>query len=71
MVRSALEGNFERARKLHYKHIDMMHAIFVDGNPAGVKGLLSVMNLCSEFLRLPLVHVTKPALNKFEAMLAG
>ncbi len=71
MVRSALEGNFEKARKLHYKHIDMIHSIFVDGNPAGVKGLLSVMNICSEFLRLPLVHVTKPTLNKFEAMLAG
>ncbi|MCX6276057.1 MAG: 4-hydroxy-tetrahydrodipicolinate synthase [Bacteroidetes bacterium] len=71
MIRFSLEGNFDKARKLQYKHIDMMHAIFVDGNPAGVKGLLSVMNICSEFLRLPLVHVTKPTLNKFEAMLAG
>ncbi len=71
LIRFSLEGNFDKARKLQYKHIDMMHAIFVDGNPAGVKGLLSVMNICSEFLRLPLVHVTKPTLNKFEAMLAG
>lgn len=71
MIRYSLEGNFEKARKLHYKHIDMMHAIFVDGNPAGVKGLLSVMNICSEYLRLPLVHVTKPTLNKFETMLAN
>ncbi len=71
MVRAALEGNFDKARKLHYKHLDMIHAIFVDGNPAGVKGLLSVMNICSEFLRLPLVNVNKAALNKFEAMLGG
>jgi 4-hydroxy-tetrahydrodipicolinate synthase len=71
MIRAALEGNFDKARRLHYKHIDMVHAIFVDGNPAGVKGLLSVMNICSEYLRLPLVHVTKPTLNKFEAMLAN
>jgi len=71
MIRAALEGNFEKARKLHYKHLEMIHAIFVDGNPAGVKGLLSVMNVCSEFLRLPLVHVTKPTLNKFEAMIAN
>jgi len=71
MIRAALEGNFDKARRLHYKHIEMVHAIFVDGNPAGVKGLLSVMNICSEYLRLPLVHVTKPTLNKFEAMLAN
>ena len=71
MIRFSLEGNFDKARKLQYKHLEMIHAIFVDGNPAGVKGLLSVMNICSEFLRLPLVHVTKPTLNKFEAMLAG
>jgi 4-hydroxy-tetrahydrodipicolinate synthase len=71
MVRAALEGNNDKARRLHYKHLDMIQAIFVDGNPAGVKGLLSVMDICSEYLRLPLVHVTKPTLNKFEAMLAN
>ena len=71
MVRAAMEGNYDKARKLHYKHLEMIHAIFVDGNPAGVKGLLSVMNICSEYLRLPLVNVGKATLNKFEGMLAG
>jgi len=71
MVRSALEGNFDKARKLHYKLLDITHAIYVDGNPSGVKGLLSVMNICSEHLRLPLVSVSKSALNKFETMMKG
>lgn len=71
MIRAAMEGNYDKARKLHYKHLEMVHAIFVDGNPAGVKGLLSVMNICSEYLRLPLVNVGKATLNKFEGMLAG
>jgi 4-hydroxy-tetrahydrodipicolinate synthase len=65
MVRSALEGNFDKARKLHYKLLDITHAIFVDGNPSGIKGLLSVMNICPEHLRLPLVSVSKSTLNKF------
>jgi len=69
MVRSALEGNFDKARKLHYKLMELTNAIFVDGNPAGVKGLLSVMNICAEHLRLPLVSVNKSALNKFSLML--
>ncbi len=69
MIRSALDGNFDKARKLHYKLLDITHAIFVDGNPSGIKGLLSVMNICPEHLRLPLVSVSKSALNKFETMM--
>ncbi len=69
MVRQGLNGNFEKARKLHFKLLDMMHAIFVDGNPSGVKGLLSVMGICSEFVRLPLLPVSKSTMNRFEAML--
>jgi 4-hydroxy-tetrahydrodipicolinate synthase len=69
MVRSALDGNFDKARKLHYKLLEITHAIYVDGNPSGIKGLLSVMNICAEHLRLPLVSVSKSTLNKFETMM--
>jgi 4-hydroxy-tetrahydrodipicolinate synthase len=69
MVRLCLEGSFDKARKLHYKLFDMTNAIFVDGNPAGVKGLLSVMNICQEHVRLPLVSVGKGTLNKFAELL--
>ncbi len=71
MVRQGLDGNFEKARKLHYKLLEWMHAIFVDGNPSGVKGLLSVMGVCSEFVRLPLLPVSRSVMNRFEAMLKG
>jgi len=69
LIRQALDGNFDKARKLHFKLLDTMHAIFVDGNPSGIKGLLSVMGICSEYVRLPLVPVSKSTLNRFEAML--
>lgn len=69
MIRQALDGNFDKARKIHYKLLDIIHAIFVDGNPSGVKGLLSVMGTCSEFVRLPLLPVSKSTLNRFEAMI--
>ena len=68
MVRSALDGNFERARKLNNKLMDITHAIYVDGSPSGVKGLLRTMNICSEHVRLPLVSVGKAVLNKFIAI---
>jgi len=69
MVRSGREGNFEKARKLHYKLADITHAIFVDGNPSGVKGLLNVMGVCQEHVRLPLTNVTKAVMNRFETMI--
>ena len=69
MVRQALDGNFDKAKKLHYKMLDLMHAIFVDGNPSGVKGLLSLMGSCSEFVRLPLLPVSKSTMNRLEAMM--
>jgi 4-hydroxy-tetrahydrodipicolinate synthase len=69
MVRQGIDGNFDKARKLHYKLLEWMHAIFVDGNPSGVKGLLSVMGVCSEFVRLPLLPVSRSVMNRFEAML--
>jgi 4-hydroxy-tetrahydrodipicolinate synthase len=69
MVRSCLDGNFEKARKIHHKLLEITQSIYVDGNPAGVKGLLSAMNICSEYLRLPLVNVGKATLNRFETLL--
>ncbi len=68
MVRLALDGNYDKAKKIHYKLLDVMHAIFVDGNPSGIKGLLTALNICSEHVRLPLTSVTKSAINKFESM---
>lgn len=68
MVRQGLDGNFDKAKKLHYKYLDIMHGIFVDGNPSGVKGMLSTMNICSEHVRLPLTAVGKAGLNKLEAL---
>lgn len=52
MIRIALDGNFEKSRKLHYKLLEIMHAIFIDGNPSGVKGLMTAMGICSEHVLL-------------------
>lgn len=71
MVRMGLNGNFEKARKFHYKLMDITHAIFVDGNPSGIKGLLNVLNVSTESVRLPLTSVNKSAMNRFETMAKG
>jgi len=57
MVRLGLEGKFEEARQLHYQLYPLMKAIFLDGNPGGIKFVLSQMGLCKNIVRLPLAPV--------------
>lgn len=57
MVRHALKGNFNEASAIHFKLYNIMKAIFADGNPGGIKVVLSQMGLCKNIVRLPLVTV--------------
>lgn len=58
MVRLAMRGDLEGAREIHYRFTELMELLFVDGNPAGVKSLLSMMGFIENELRLPLVPTT-------------
>lgn len=58
MTRAALEGNYSVAKELHYKHFEIIHYLFVDGNPAGVKVVLKLLNITGDDVRLPLVKVS-------------
>ena len=55
MVRLALDGDYENAREIHHRFKELYSLLFVDGNPAGVKAMLSSMGYCENVLRLPLV----------------
>lgn len=68
MVHNGLEGNFEAARKDHYELLEMIQTLFADGNPGGIKKVLSVLGICKENLRLPLVPVNKTVSDKLEAL---
>lgn len=68
MVRQALKGNYQKARELHYKYLDIIELMFADGNPGGVKEFLYRMNLCETTLRLPLVRVNKQVQEKIKAL---
>ena len=48
-------NEFAAARKIHHKFTDLFSLLFVDGNPAGVKAMLSEMGFIENVLRLPLV----------------
>lgn len=55
MVHSALQGDYPAALSVH-RHFGALYKLMtVDGNPAGVKSLLSVQGKIGNNLRLPLV----------------
>jgi 4-hydroxy-tetrahydrodipicolinate synthase len=58
MVRLATAGKLEEARLLHYKLLNIIQHLFVEGNPAGIKEVLCQLNLCKPHLRLPLTEVS-------------
>ncbi len=72
MVRAAMKDDFKTARPLHYKYVDLVNLLFADGNPGGIKKVLTLMNIGTQNVRLPLVapnDATQNALQKKVASL--
>jgi len=69
MLRLERQGEFEGARKIHHRFTDLFSLLFVDGNPAGVKAVLSEMGLIDNVLRLPLVPTRLSTLKRIHEIL--
>lgn len=70
MVNSALSSDMQSARKHHYKYFEMIHYLFVEGNPAGVKAALKILGITGDAVRLPLVNVSEKTNNKIKELIA-
>ncbi|HRP88600.1 MAG TPA: 4-hydroxy-tetrahydrodipicolinate synthase [Edaphocola sp.] len=55
MVSEGLAGNYSAARQLHYKLLHGIDLLFKEGNPTGVKYVLTKEGIIKNQLRLPLV----------------
>jgi 4-hydroxy-tetrahydrodipicolinate synthase len=71
MVNAALNENLDLAKEKHYELLEIIHYLFVDGNPAGIKYLLKLINICSDYVRLPLVGVTEETSKKLYSLTAS
>ncbi len=69
MVKLALENNYPEAQKIHYKLLEFIDYLFIDGNPAGVKAALSIMGIMEDNIRLPLVPVTSKTHKRIEELI--
>jgi 4-hydroxy-tetrahydrodipicolinate synthase len=59
LVSNAMKSNYKSAREIQLRFLELTELLFIDGNPSGVKAMLSILALCQNNLRLPLVPVNK------------
>jgi 4-hydroxy-tetrahydrodipicolinate synthase len=59
MVHHALKNEIADARAIHYRLLELIQLLFVEGNPAGIKEVLSHLDICENYMRLPLVPVSQ------------
>ena len=55
MVNALLEEDFERGREIHYDLLPLCRALFIETNPIPVKTAASILGLCSDEMRLPMI----------------
>jgi len=68
MVRNALGGYFQKAKELHYMLFELTEALFIDGNPAGIKHALQILNIIESHIRLPLVKARPETAERIEKL---
>ena len=69
MIRESSANNYQTARTLQYKMLDLFENLFVEGSPSGIKASLHILGLCENTLRLPLTPVSQKTYNKLESII--
>ncbi|HYE21402.1 MAG TPA: 4-hydroxy-tetrahydrodipicolinate synthase [Tepidisphaeraceae bacterium] len=70
MCKYAADGNYAEARAIHYQLFPLIKAIFLDGNPAGIKHAMKVAGMDTGELRLPLVEAGEGTQKQIELFMA-
>lgn len=69
MVHAALDGDFQKAKELHYQLFNLSKILFIETNPIPVKTALNLMGLSSGELRLPLCAMKPESAKKLRQAL--
>ena len=68
LVREALDGNYQLAKKIHFSLLEIISGLFTEGNPAGVKALMHQAKLIENVVRLPLTPVSEKHYKKLQEL---
>ncbi|MGH7378500.1 MAG: dihydrodipicolinate synthase family protein, partial [Candidatus Methylomirabilales bacterium] len=69
MVDASLAGDYDRARRIHYKLLELISANFYETNPIPVKTAMKLLRLGNGELRLPMTPMGEGNVRKLEKAL--
>ncbi len=69
MCASILSGDYDKAREIHYKLMELSKVMFIETNPIPAKKALYLMGLAEDEVRLPLVTMTSEGTEKLKKVL--
>lgn len=55
MINHGLKGENKKGYDIHFRLMDIIEYIFEENNPSGIKTVLNELNICNNYVRLPLV----------------
>jgi 4-hydroxy-tetrahydrodipicolinate synthase len=71
LVRSALNGDFEAARRIQRRFFPLLEVNFIESNPIPVKAAMALMGLLEPVWRLPLAPPSPASQQRIEKVLDG
>ncbi|MCL4542734.1 MAG: 4-hydroxy-tetrahydrodipicolinate synthase [Deltaproteobacteria bacterium] len=69
MTNYSLKGDYKSARKINFKLIPLIHAMFIETNPIPVKKALNIMGFIENEIRLPLSEASGTDIEKIRVAL--
>lgn len=69
MVAACRRGEWESGRRLHYRLLPLIRALFLETNPIPVKAAVAMMGYCRDELRLPLLPMSDAPRAKLRAVM--
>ena len=71
IVAAGLKGDFAAARAIHYKHLELFKALYLETNPIGIKYAVAKLGWASPEIRLPMTQYEPANAAKLEAAMRG
>ena len=69
LTQFALNGDFEKARKMHYELLPLFKGIFIETNPIPIKAALAMKGMINESYRLPMCEMKSENKEKLRQIL--
>ena len=67
MIKLAKESKVKEAYTIHNQLVELIRLIFAEGNPCGVKTVLTEMGIIKNHLRLPLIKASENLQDRIKA----